>query len=211
MTMISGYVQGGYYNESLELFRQMRLENIRPDEVLFATVLSACAHVEDRKLGRSIHSLVVKYGMIYEGLLGNALIDLYAKCGALDEAQMIFKQLPSRSVASWNSMLDGFCRNFSHPQSTNIYSMLDEMNDRLQQKDLRETSSHHSERLAVAFGLISSHGKTPIRIVNNLRICGDCHSIMKLISQTYDREIVIRDNYRFHRFVDGNCSCKDYW
>ncbi|ONI17111.1 hypothetical protein PRUPE_3G138300 [Prunus persica] len=66
-------------------------------------------------------------------------------------------------------------------------------------------------RWDVAFGLLNNPPRTSIRVVNNLQICRDCHSAMKLISQAYNREIVIRDNYRFHRFVDGNCSCKDYW
>ncbi|KAK9273094.1 hypothetical protein L1049_017901 [Liquidambar formosana] len=109
-TMISGYVQGGFYYESLELFKQMRIANVGPDEVALVTALSACSHMADCDLGRSIHSLILKYGMIVDGFLGNALIDLYAKCGQLDEARLIFVQLPCKSVVSWNSMLHGFCR-----------------------------------------------------------------------------------------------------
>ena len=89
--------------------------------------------------------------------------------------------------------------------------MLNEIEMTLQQQGLQETSLQHRERLAVAFGLISTSEKTTIRIVNNLRICGDCHSFMKVTSQVYNREIVIRDNGRFHRFQGGQCSCRDYW
>ncbi|CAN0879278.1 Pentatricopeptide repeat-containing protein OGR1, mitochondrial [Linum grandiflorum] len=53
----------------------------------------------------------------------------------------------------------------------------------------------HSEKLAVAFGLV----------------CGDCHVVMKLVSKIYGREIIVRDRVRFHRFRDGSCSCRDYW
>ncbi|KAL6009059.1 hypothetical protein ACLOJK_022286 [Asimina triloba] len=70
----------------------------------------------------------------------------------------------------------------------------------------------HSEKLAVAFGLIKSRGATtPIRIVKNLRICRDCHSIMKFVSESFKREIVVRDRKRFHHFTRGSCSCQDYW
>ncbi|XP_074331789.1 pentatricopeptide repeat-containing protein At5g40410, mitochondrial-like [Apium graveolens] len=69
----------------------------------------------------------------------------------------------------------------------------------------------HSEKLAVAFGLISTQAGTPLRIIKNLRICGDCHSAIKYISKLENREIIMRDNYRFHKFVDGVCSCGDYW
>ncbi|KAK2983116.1 hypothetical protein RJ640_022588 [Escallonia rubra] len=109
-TMISGYVQGGFYSKSLELFREMRLENVRPDEVALLTVISACAHMEYIILGRSIHGLVVKYGMIIDGFLGNSLIDLYSKCKLLDLANKVLEQLPGKNVVSWNSMLDGYCR-----------------------------------------------------------------------------------------------------
>ncbi|KAJ6745534.1 hypothetical protein OIU74_028253 [Salix koriyanagi] len=288
-TMMSGYVQGGYFCECLELFQQMRFENVIPDEVALVTVLSACAHLEDFDLGRSIHAFIVTYGMIVNGFLGNALLDLYAKCGKLDDALRTFEQLPCKSAASWNSMLDGFCRSggadkardffnkipekdivswntmvnfyvkhdmfnesfelFCKMQSSNvkpdrttlisllsscanvgalyhgiwanvyiekneidILCMLQDIERRLLvEQELSDATSRHSERLAVAFGLINNQENSPIRVVNSVRMCRDCHSVMKLISQAYDREIVIRDNYRFHRFTDGHCSCKDYW
>lgn len=50
-----------------------------------------------------------------------------------------------------------------------------------------------------------------IRVVKNLRVCGDCHEVTKIISKVYNREIIVRDRVRFHRFVNGSCSCKDYW
>ena len=70
---------------------------------------------------------------------------------------------------------------------------------------------HHSEKIALAFGLIAIPHGVPIRITKNLRICGDCHSAMKFVSRIVGREIIVRDNNRFHRFKDGVCSCRDYW
>ena len=69
----------------------------------------------------------------------------------------------------------------------------------------------HSEKLALAFGLISTQARTPLRIIKNLRICGDCHTAAKYISKVEEREIIMRDNYRFHHFFQGVCSCGDYW
>ncbi|KAL4195441.1 hypothetical protein AMTRI_Chr05g64640 [Amborella trichopoda] len=74
----------------------------------------------------------------------------------------------------------------------------------------RETLAYHSEKLALAYGLISIH-HGPIRIAKNLRICGDCHSVMKLASGIHSREIIVRDKYRFHHFRVGACSCGDFW
>ncbi|KAK7246836.1 hypothetical protein RIF29_41706 [Crotalaria pallida] len=70
---------------------------------------------------------------------------------------------------------------------------------------------YHSEKLAVAFGLISTEEGVPILVVKNLRICGDCHNAIKLISAIAGREITVRDTHRFHCFKEGQCSCRDYW
>ncbi|KAL5753065.1 hypothetical protein ACOSQ2_023572 [Xanthoceras sorbifolium] len=69
----------------------------------------------------------------------------------------------------------------------------------------------HSEKLAIAFGLISTQPGTTIKIVKNLRVCLDCHAVTKLISKITGRHIVMRDRNRFHHFVNGSCSCGDYW
>ncbi|KAL5705858.1 hypothetical protein ACHQM5_024097 [Ranunculus cassubicifolius] len=70
---------------------------------------------------------------------------------------------------------------------------------------------YHSERLAIAYGLISTPARTPLRIIKNLRICGDCHNAIKIMAKIVGRELIVRDNKRFHHFKDGKCSCGDYW
>lgn len=76
----------------------------------------------------------------------------------------------------------------------------------------KETAlNYHSEKLAMAFGLISTAAGTPIRIVKNLRVCDDCHTATKLLSKIYGRVIIVRDRNRFHHFREGSCSCGDYW
>jgi hypothetical protein len=70
---------------------------------------------------------------------------------------------------------------------------------------------HHSEKLAVAFGLMNTKEGEPILVMKNLRICGDCHNAIKIISAIPHREITVRDTHRFHCFSDGSCSCGDYW
>ncbi|CAN1231498.1 Pentatricopeptide repeat-containing protein At3g46790, chloroplastic [Linum grandiflorum] len=69
----------------------------------------------------------------------------------------------------------------------------------------------HSEKLALAFGLVNtSHGEV-IRITKNLRLCEDCHEFTKFISKFAGKEILVRDVNRLHRFRDGVCSCGDFW
>eukprot|EP01018_Ginkgo_biloba_P004739 Gb_34695 [translate_table: standard] len=115
----------------------------------------------------------------------------------------------------------------SHPQSEQIYSILETLSQQMEEagyvpdtdfvlhdveEEVKENLLYsHSEKLAVAFALVNTRPGTPIRIMKNLRVCGDCHSATKFISKIVKREIIVRDANRFHRFRDGFCSCGDYW
>lgn len=81
----------------------------------------------------------------------------------------------------------------------------------LEEEEKETEVLYHSEKLALAFGLICIPEGVPIRITKNLRVCGDCHSAFKFISGIVRREIIVRDNNRFHHFKDNQCSCRDYW
>ncbi|WCJ35943.1 Pentatricopeptide repeat-containing protein At1g74630 [Euphorbia peplus] len=81
----------------------------------------------------------------------------------------------------------------------------------IEEEEKEDSVSMHSEKLAVAFGISRlCEGKT-VRIVKNLRVCRDCHTMMKLISKVFKLEVVVRDRSRFHSFKNGVCSCRDYW
>ena len=71
--------------------------------------------------------------------------------------------------------------------------------------------SLHSEKMALAFGFMNIKIDAPIHKVKNLRIRCDCHTLIKLASKVYNRQIVVRDQNRFHHFENGLCSCKEYW
>nr|UPT48860.1 pentatricopeptide repeat protein AaPPR955 [Agave angustifolia]UPT49652.1 pentatricopeptide repeat protein AaPPR1073 [Agave angustifolia] len=115
----------------------------------------------------------------------------------------------------------------SHPQTRSIYAKLNELREQLKkvgyvadtssvlydvEEDVKENMLwDHSERLAIAFSLLNTSPGTIIRITKNLRVCNDCHSATKLISELVGREIVVRDAHRFHHFSNGFCSCCDFW
>lgn len=81
----------------------------------------------------------------------------------------------------------------------------------INEEEKEDALSWHNERLAVAFGLINTSSGIPLTIVKNLRICRDCHSVMKLVSRIFSRTIFVRDRIRFHHFTEGTCSCGDFW
>ncbi|CAK9178366.1 unnamed protein product [Ilex paraguariensis] len=115
----------------------------------------------------------------------------------------------------------------SHPQTDRIYIKLEELLERIQKagylsktefvlhdvgENVKEDMiNKHSEKLAIAFGLLVTGAGMPLIITKNLRICGDCHSMAKFVSLIEKRMIIIRDTKRFHHFSDGLCSCGDYW
>eukprot|EP01018_Ginkgo_biloba_P025162 Gb_40121 [translate_table: standard] len=402
--MIAGYAQNGYSEEALKIFRQMRLAGVKPNSKTFASVLSACADLAALEQGMEIHEEVIQSGLRANIIVGNALLDMYAKCGSIVKASNLFDTMPQRDVVSWNAMIAGYamhgcgrealkifgkmqcsgtnpdhltflgvlsacchsglvdegwqyfkcmsqdygitpsmehyvsmvdllgragrldeaqdfinkmplkpeaplwrcllgaCRihnnielgkrvveclfeldpkndapyvllsnmyaaagnwddieklrktmkdrrvkkkvgcswievdkqvyaflvgDRSHPQIQKICAELERLsglmkaagyvpdtrfvlND-LEEEQKEQILCYHSEKLAIAFGLINSFHGTPIRIIKNLRVCGDCHSATKFISKIVEREIIVRDANRFHHFKDGRCSCGDYW
>ncbi|TQD77212.1 hypothetical protein C1H46_037269 [Malus baccata] len=114
-----------------------------------------------------------------------------------------------------------------HARIDEIYSKLDDLVTELKimgykaetEHDLHcvgesrkhELLRHHSEKLALTFGLMCLPSNAPIRIMKNLRICGDCHAFMKISSSCRGREIIVRDKNRFHHFKNGYCSCREFW
>jgi hypothetical protein len=138
------------------------------------------------------------------------------------------KKVPGFSYTEIDGVMHKFINgDKEHMRWREIYRALDEIGSRICELGYEpETSnvlhdigeeekqyalSYHSEKLAIAFGLISTPPGETIRVIKNLRICGDCHVVAKLISKAYGRVIIIRDRARFHRFEDGQCSCRDYW
>ncbi|KAL6227296.1 hypothetical protein ACLB2K_001255 [Fragaria x ananassa] len=115
----------------------------------------------------------------------------------------------------------------SHPRYNEIDHFFSELSKRMKEEgyvpdtkfvlhDVEEEQkeqnlSYHSEKLAVAFGIISTPSGTPIKVFKNLRTCVDCHNAFKFISKISNRKIIVRDSNRFHCFEDGKCSCLDYW
>ncbi|XP_068655104.1 pentatricopeptide repeat-containing protein At4g21065 [Aristolochia californica] len=403
-SVINGFAVNGRPNEALTLFREMSLEGVEPDGFTMVSLLCACAEIGALALGRRTHVYIFKVGMNDNLHVGNALIDLYAKCGAIKDAYRVFREMDLKSVVSWTSLIVGLAVNGfgkealelfgelekeklqpseitfvgvlyacshcgmlnegfeyfkrmdkeygivpkiehygcmvdllgraglvqdahdfirkmplqpnavvwrtllgactmhghlslgeivrarlaqlepqhsgdyvlmsnlyaserrwtdvqkirktmlkervkkfpgqslveigncmhefirgdkTHPRSGEIYEKLEEIWRMLkpegyvprtanvlvdiEEEEKEDALCYHSEKLAIAFALISIPRGAPIRVIKNLRVCADCHVATKLISKVYNREIIVRDRSRFHHFKDGCCSCKDYW
>ncbi|KAJ3683198.1 hypothetical protein LUZ60_013425 [Juncus effusus] len=113
----------------------------------------------------------------------------------------------------------------SHPRSKEIYYLLGRLMEMIKsivpqidfalhdvgEEEKSNILGDHSEKLALAYGLLIAPKGGVIRVTKNLRVCEDCHSAFSFISKVVEREIVLRDSSRFHRFKEGVCSCGGYW
>lgn len=301
-TMICGFSLHGQGGKALETFQAMKDEGNLPDEVTFTGVLSACSHMELVEEGKQhFNSISSVYGMTPRDEHYACMVDILSRAGRFGEVESFVEEMKLTSNAliwaiilgactkhrnvkfgeraakelfelkhetdstyillsnifpskgrwedvkkmralmsshgvkkepgcSWveiNNKIHVFVSGGVHPNIMEIHSKLEELGQKLRlvgyvpqiehvlhnapDEEKKEHLNHHSEKLALAFALVSNSHMRKIRIFKNLRICCDCHDFMKLVSDITDREIVVRDINRFHHFKGGSCSCQDFW
>lgn len=401
--LIGGHVQQGFALEAIQLFDKMSQEGVEPDEISFVSALKACSSIAALKQGRQIHRNAIEKGYELDAFVSSTLINMYAKCGSLEDARRDFERLPRRSIVAWGALMSGYAQNgdylsvlsyfqgmqqegvepddvsylsllaacshrglpeagcahfkamrgkhgieptlrhynsmvdilghagrlnevedlletmpfqdnlvgwtslltscrrhfdasigrrsfdrFSvidrgnatgyvlmgniysqmgmwkeameieelrkcangwkkpgkafievgdkvhnfavgdktHPERDAIYTKLEDLNlqmqeegykprvdlvlDTLSEDDKVDALCGHCEKLAIAFGLISTVPGTTLRVSKNLRMCADCHTATKLISKLEMREIIVVDAYCIHHFEGGVCSCTEH-
>ncbi|CAN6351962.1 unnamed protein product [Urochloa humidicola] len=208
---------------------------VAADAMVWRTLLSACKVHKNIEIGElaARHLLELEpHDSASYVLLSNA----YALTGKWSSRDQVRKMMRDRGVKkepgrSWIEVKSAvhafFAGDRLHPLADQIYNFLANLNDRIAKIGYKQDSYHlfhekeqeqrdptsfvHSEKLAVAFGLMSLPPCMPLRVIKNLRICNDCHNWMKFTSDVTGREIVLRDVYRFHHFTNGSCSCGDFW
>lgn len=211
----------------------IRSAPFKPTANMWAALLTACRIHENLELGKFAAEKL--YGMEPEKLNNYVvLFNIYHSSGKLKEAAAVFQTLRRKGLrmlpaCSWIEVkkqpyffLSG---DKSHCQTKEIYQKVDNLMLEIakhgyvpERKYLlpdveqgEQVLLYHSEKLAIAFGLINTPDWTALQVVQSHRICGDCHSSIKLIALVTGREIVVKDASRFHHFRDGSCSCGDYW
>ncbi|KAJ0911281.1 putative DYW domain-containing protein [Helianthus annuus] len=122
------------------------------------------------------------------------LANIYATASMWDKVTEIRSKMDERGI-----------------RKTPGYSSVELENEDVEDDLQEQMVSTHSEKLAIAFGLLNTRPRTTIHIRKNIRVCGDCHNATKYISLVENREIIVRDLHRFHHFKNGVCSCGDYW
>ncbi|XP_043714876.1 putative pentatricopeptide repeat-containing protein At5g37570 [Telopea speciosissima] len=126
--LISGYVQNGKPNEAVKIFFEMHSKNVRPDEFVMVSLMSACSQVGSLELAKWIDSYVVQNLMdLRQAHVTAALIDMNAKCGNLERASYLFEEMPKRDLFSYCSMIQGLSIHGLGEQVVRLFArMLDE-------------------------------------------------------------------------------------
>ncbi|XP_027349168.1 pentatricopeptide repeat-containing protein At3g12770 [Abrus precatorius] len=300
--MIMGYGLHGRGWEAINLYYAMKQAGIFPNDVTFIGLLTACNHTGLVKEGWELFHCMKDFEIEPRNEHYSCLVDLLGRAGYLDWACAFIMKMPIEpGVSVWGALLsackihrrvslgeyaanklflldpyntghyvqlsnlyassrlwdrvahvrvlmrekglskdlgysvieiNGKLQAFhvgdkSHPMAKEIFCELQRLERRLKEvgfiphtesvlhdlnyEEKEENLSFHSERIAVAYGLISTAPGTTLRITKNLRACVNCHSAIKIISKLVEREIIVRDANRFHHFKNGLCSCGDYW
>lgn len=301
--MIMAYATHGHASKAVSTFEEMKKARFKPDEITFLGLLYACSHTGLVEKGfEYFHRMRRKYGIVPGIKHYGCMVDLLGRSGRLEEAYKFIDELPTKPTAIlWRTLLSAcsshgnlelakevmrrifelddshggdyvilsnlcakarkwedvdvlrkmmkdrggvkipgcssievnnvvhefFSGDGERYVSTELHNTLDELVEELklsgyvpdtslvshdmEEEDKEITLRYHSEKLAIAYGLLNTPAGTTIRVAKNLRICSDCHSAAKFISLVSRRQIILRDVQRFHHFSEGNCSCGDYW
>ncbi|XVF21058.1 hypothetical protein REPUB_Repub12eG0057700 [Reevesia pubescens] len=123
-SLITGFLQNGLSLDALNSFKLMANEGTIPDHSTFACGLSACANLAALQVGKQMHNMVLKSGYVNDLFVGNALITMYAKCGRILYAQLIFKDLDKVDVISWNSLITGYALNGHGKEAVQLFEQM---------------------------------------------------------------------------------------
>ncbi|RCV08135.1 hypothetical protein SETIT_1G301800v2 [Setaria italica] len=230
--MVDLLSRAGHLQEALEFINGMPVE---PNSVVWGALLGGARLHRNVEVGEEATRRLAVLDPGNDGYYV-VLSNIYAAAGRWEDVARVRRAMKLRGVkktTGWSAIsVGGTVHEFAagdcaHPQAAAICETLDGLLEEARRRGYAPDTSvvlldmddgekervlaRHSEKLAVAFGLMATPPGTTLRVMKNLRVCSDCHAAMKLISEITRREIVVRDRNRFHCFKNGICSCRDYW
>ncbi|XP_062090181.1 pentatricopeptide repeat-containing protein At2g22410, mitochondrial-like [Humulus lupulus] len=122
--MITGYSQANRHTEAVRLFQEMMAAKVKPDEITIASVISACAHLGSLDVGEAIHEYIFTHGVRADIWVGNALVDMYCKCGVAEKALKVFQEMKTKDSVSWTSIISGLAVNGFANLALEIFSQM---------------------------------------------------------------------------------------
>ncbi|XP_071701299.1 pentatricopeptide repeat-containing protein At1g08070, chloroplastic-like [Rutidosis leptorrhynchoides] len=123
-TLIQGYMDMGCYEKGVQTFYQMCETGVRADEMTMVVLISACAKLRDLNLGKKLHKYMIDHELNLDVYVGNALIDMYMKCGDADLSVRVFTEMPVKNVVTWNSMILGLVQRGEFTMALNVFKKM---------------------------------------------------------------------------------------
>ncbi|XP_030472922.1 pentatricopeptide repeat-containing protein At5g16860 [Syzygium oleosum] len=224
--------RAGRLGEAMKLVKRMPMQ---PTPIVWVALLSASRLHGNVEFGEYAANKLLELESENDGSY-TLLSNIYANARRWKDVARVRSLMKSTGIrkrpgCSWVQGMKGtatfYVGDRTHPQSQQIYEVLMDLILRIKalgyvpqtsfalhdvdDEEKGDLLSEHSEKLALAYGILTTAPGAPIRITKNLRVCGDCHSAMTYISMIIEHEIILRDSSRFHHFKKGSCSCKGYW
>ncbi|PON97888.1 DYW domain containing protein [Trema orientale] len=224
--------RAGRLVEAVDLIKKMPFT---PHIAIFGSLLGACRIHKNLELAEYAASNLLRLNP--SSAAGYVqLANVYAAASRWDRVSKVWRSMKENKVVktpgySWievKSLVHEFrSGDRLHPELASIHEKLVELDKKMRlagyvpnlefalhdvvEEQKEQLLLWHSEKLAIAFGLLRLPEGIPIRVFKNLRVCGDCHRATMFISAIERREIIVRDTTRFHHFKNGVCSCGGYW
>ncbi|AQK79950.1 Pentatricopeptide repeat-containing protein chloroplastic [Zea mays] len=230
-TMVDLLGRAGKLDEAWSFIKNMPIE---PGISVYGAMLGACKLHKNVELAEESAQIIFELGP-EEGVYHVLLANIYANASMWKDVARVrtamekkgLQKTPGWSIIQLKNEVHTFYSgSTNHQHAKDIYARLAKLIEEIKdmgyvpdtdsihdvEDDVKaQLLNTHSEKLAIAYGLIRTAPGTTIQIKKNLRVCNDCHNATKLISLLTGREIIMRDIQRFHHFKDGKCSCGDYW
>ncbi|KAL5559908.1 hypothetical protein UlMin_036119 [Ulmus minor] len=229
--LVDMFVRLGRLDEAFDFIKNMDFE---PSEFIWSNLVAGCRSHGNLELGfRAAEELLKLKPKDAESYVLS--LNMYHSAGRWEDVSRVRKLMEEEEVGkvedwSWISIKDKVYSfkpdDKSHHLSENTHKFLENLIDQaksfgydvlenleitnLDEGNTSSSTSYHSEKLAIAFGLLNTPSVAPIRVIKNIFMCRDCHNFAKSISLLTDRKITIRDSKHLHNIVNGECSCGDF-
>ncbi|XP_074572289.1 pentatricopeptide repeat-containing protein At2g39620 [Curcuma longa] len=214
--MISACVQTGHPEDALVLYRKMQMTGVMPNQVTMVSLLPACADLLELKMGKSIHSYVLKYHIHLNVSVETALIAMYAQCGSFSSAHALFNKMEVKDIVTWNALINGYTQVGDAAKALELFNQL-----RLTGKypdpgtmvgALPSCAILNAIELgACLHGLVIKNGFNSDLYVKNATIdmyakCGDLSTAEFLFLETKSCNDVISWNTMFSGYMHNGCA-----
>ncbi|KAL0677091.1 hypothetical protein Bca4012_005072 [Brassica carinata] len=206
--LVDLYARAGRLEDAVRIIQQMPMNR---HTAVWSSLLHASIMYKNLELG------VLSYVMLSNIYADSENLDNVSHVRQLMKARGVRKE-PGCSLMEVNGEVhEFFVGDNSHPRYTELERLAGYKSDtspvmfNIDEEEKEDALGLHSEKAAIAFGIMSLKEDVPVRIVKNLRVCGDFFFDKKFVFVDFDREIIVRDKNRFHHFRDGHCSCNGFW